>query len=99
MVTKFRETEAWKMGDTAQRAWANLVAAQGGTVLALYAMEDVHKSTKAPVLLTPTGLQVAPDLYIIRPQLEPIWCDVKAKSKPTWYRTHSRWEHGCDLAH
>ncbi len=99
MAASFCDSVEYKMGDTAQRQWAEKVVRSGGIVIPVYGMQDVCKATRAPMLLGPKGLMVSPDLYVIRPNLENRWHDVKAKSQPSWFKNWQRWEHGIDLAH
>ena len=96
-MTRFEDSAEYRFGDVAQCAWARRVVAGGGSVLPIYGMKDVAAETKAPVLFSPAGLKVVPDVLVMRAGTIR-WNEVKAKAVPSWRYTHQRWEHGIDYA-
>jgi hypothetical protein len=99
-VDPFCETREWKMGDGAQKRWAEAQARRGRIVLPVYGFEDNVPETKAPMLIANDGLLVAPDLLLMGGSKGVQWNEVKAKAAPTWRRLAPgpRWEHGCDYS-
>lgn len=93
------ETKEYRIGDSAQRLWAKVMAGRGHLVLPVYDLIDRDPSTKAPIAFLDDGLIVAPDLLVCT-GANNMWHDVKAKSKPTFRRVPPgpRWEHGIDWA-
>ena len=82
------------MGDSAQKAWARVLAKRGNPSLPIYAMSDESAGTKAPILFTQEGLLVTPDVLCLGERQS--WHEVKAKAVPAWFRIRGRWEHGFD---
>lgn len=97
-TSAFYSSREWLLGDGAQRQWAERMARGGNVVLPTYCMSDDKAQTKAPMLLTGDKLLVAPDMLIMGNEKVPRWHEVKAKAKPSWFRKHRRWEHGCDYS-
>ncbi len=97
---KFEETPEYRFGDEAQREWMKILSSRGRSVLPVYDMTCQEGSEKAPRLFCVAGEIVAPDMLVLSPGKK-LWCDVKAKSVPTWRRCRPgpRWEHGCDWYH
>jgi hypothetical protein len=94
----FYETTAWKLGDSAQKQWARILAGKGRVVLPTYGMVEQDAESKAPMLFAMGGLLIAPDMLVMRPNFRSVWNEVKAKTSPSWRRIPPgpRWEHGCD---
>ena len=103
----------WDFGDGAQRKWHEILVGRGHITIPVYEMGGLtiahsptglfisysdRQMTGAPMLrLNDTEAIPAPDMLVYTSSVL-MWHDVKAKSKPTWRRNGSRWEHGCDLA-
>jgi len=98
MSPEFCDSREWKIGDSAQKLWARIVAGKGAVVLPTYDMVETDTASKAPMLFTNDGLLVAPDLLVMSRGKPPKWNEVKAKAKPGWYRIKHRWEHGFDYS-
>jgi hypothetical protein len=98
MAVNYQSRE-WKLGDSAQKRWAESLA-RGCVVVPAYALNPIDTRTKAPMLFRGEGeLLVAPDLLVLS-RTECAWHEVKAKAIPTWRRNHRngpRWEHGLDF--
>lgn len=97
-MKRWKDSDEWIRGDTAQRQWADTLRDRGNAVLPAYAFDDVTPETKAPVMLVPCGVRITPDVLSFRPRQFPVWHEVKAKSVPSFYRKYGRWEHGCDYS-
>lgn len=99
MAMKFRDKPEWKLGDTIQRDWKNVMLACGSSVLPTYGMENYEAEagqTKAPAMLTPGGCLILPDLLLFRGPRGVQWHEVKAKGHPSWKQFPGRYEHGMD---
>lgn len=99
--TLFRDTDAYRRGDTAQREWAAFCLTHGGgVVIPLYDSTEITPEDKAPMVMMLGEDVIAPDCLYINSQTGKLcWHEVKAKTAPT-FRINPpgpRWEHGIDL--
>jgi len=98
-----QDSREWWHGEYMQREWVSILLGRGNMVLPTHSLQDNAPGTKAPMILVPGDLLVAPDALSVRVDdggLVATWHEVKAKSKPGWKRLPEpgRWEHGIDYA-
>lgn len=99
-MTGLRDTAEFAFGDRTQRAWADELARAGRSVLPTHAFDEVVPETRAPMMVSPRGLLVTPDVLTFNPKGQIAWHEVKGKTEPTWrkFRPGPRWEHGFDYS-
>jgi len=97
-MSEFHETREWKIGDSAQKKWARMMAKRGHVVLPTYGMVEQDAKCKAPLIFVDTTALVAPDMLLMARMVQ--WHEVKAKAVATWrrYPPGPRWEHGIDFS-
>lgn len=87
-----------QLGSLAESEAARLMAHRGHLVVPIFSATQNTDNADAPLLYRPRGgFVVGPDLLVFS-AAGSTWVDVKAKTGPTWRRTHRRWEHGIDRA-
>lgn len=82
-----------KVGESVIKQWLNSI---GFSVLPVY--EKMDSEYKGPQLFTPTGGQIAPDMFVFRGE-KCMWIEAKHKSAFSWHRITGRWVTGIDLRH
>lgn len=98
-MRNIRNTPQWRHGDEAQQRWANILLELGNVVIPIFGFQGNVTTTDAPMIAGPSGFLAAPDIFAMSERMKRgCWYDVKAKTVPTWRRTHNRWEHGCDYS-
>ncbi len=97
-MERFEDTEEYRHGEEAQQAVLEYLRSRGHSVLPVYGMTAVDPSTKAPVLLCPTGTVVVPDLLAFCPNDNTVWVEVKGKQRPGFYRIYKCHTHAIDYS-
>jgi hypothetical protein len=73
----------------------HLIALEGVVCVPLYGAVGVQKGKGAPMVWAGGEGLIAPDLLIFHTDNpDPLFIDIKAKSRPVWSDTHGEWFHG-----
>lgn len=84
------------VGQESEQICARYLSGIGYTVIPISEYtNNTGKKINAPMLLSPEGLRVSPDLLVMAAR-KSFWVEVKRKGEPTYYWKRSRWEHGVD---
>ncbi len=89
--------EQLQFGKVGESAIAQWLIGRGHSVLPVY--EQELSKGKGPVLYSPHGVRIAPDMFIFKPDGKAKWIEAKTKTSFTWYRKEGGWKTGIDSRH
>jgi hypothetical protein len=98
MTTPFEETAEFLLGRKREEEFLEHLAKRGHHAFPAYGAVGVDESSRSPKVWTPKGRVVAPDIMCITSDGLAVWCEVKAKTKPSfrWAGAHRGFFHGVD---
>jgi hypothetical protein len=98
MRVAFEETPEYLLGRQREKEFLRHLASRGNHAFPAYGAVGVDEESRSPKVWTPSGKIIAPDILCITPDGLAVWCEVKAKTKPTfrWQGEHRGFHHGVD---